>query len=215
MYQVDLNVDPASLLDWDKTLPAQSPKVLKALLGDELADKIVKYGTDTSLTVAERQQLSSDIAQSAPIPRGIEWFNVKGKDLYYHMERAAEMFTNKGHAYQIGGKGNWFAVTNDGVPSPVGYYTKAEAEAWISSVTPDPNPATASELLKRAGVPGIRYADAFSRGGGKPKPTSNYVIFDDGVVSILRKYGIMLPLAGGAAAAQSHQPSPGLDQFTP
>lgn len=59
--------------------------------------------------------------------------------------------------------------------------------------------------LREAGIPGIRYKDAMSRGseGG----TSNYVVFDDALVSILRKYGLLPPAALGAAsmASQSNQ----------
>ena len=50
----------------------------------------------------------------------------------------------------------------------------------------------ASDKLREAGVPGIRYLDAGSRSTGG---TRNYVIFDENLISIVRKYGI----AGAAA----------------
>lgn len=55
--------------------------------------------------------------------------------------------------------------------------------------------------LREAGIPGIRYKDAMSRGaeGG----TSNYVVFDSNLISILRKYGLLPPAAAGAAAMTS------------
>ena len=59
---------------------------------------------------------------------------------------------------------------------------------------------SSKELLAR-GVPGIRYKDQFSRvnsGVG----TSNYVIFDDKLISIAKKYGIALPVAGTALQAE-------------
>ncbi len=40
--------------------------------------------------------------------------------------------------------------------------------------------------LKQAGIPGIRYLDQGSRGAGAG--TSNYVVFDDSLLSILGKY---------------------------
>lgn len=51
------------------------------------------------------------------------------------------------------------------------------------------------ELLKR-GIPGIKYKDAGSRGteGG----TSNYVVFDDKLINILRKYSLGGLTVGGA-----------------
>jgi hypothetical protein len=55
------------------------------------------------------------------------------------------------------------------------------------------DPADASKALKDIGIKGIRYKDGFSRGtdGG----TSNYVIFDDRLISIAKKYGIAIPAA--------------------
>lgn len=52
---------------------------------------------------------------------------------------------------------------------------------------------TASETFKEAGIKGIRYKDALSRGKGGG--TSNYVIFDDRLISISKKYGIAIPAA--------------------
>ena len=52
----------------------------------------------------------------------------------------------------------------------------------------------AAEFLDIAGIKGIKYLDGFSRGteGG----TSNYVIFDDRVIDISKKYGVAIPVAG-------------------
>jgi len=56
-----------------------------------------------------------------------------------------------------------------------------------------------SEALHNRGIKGIRYKDAGSRAaeGG----TSNYVVFDDNTINILKKYGIAGLTAGGAGAA--------------
>jgi hypothetical protein len=63
----------------------------------------------------------------------------------------------------------------------------------------------ASEALRDAGLPGIRYLDAGSRGGGEG--TRNTVIFDPATIEILRKYGIAGLMAGGAGAiAETQQP---------
>ena len=45
-----------------------------------------------------------------------------------------------------------------------------------------------SKELRDAGIPGIKYLDAGSRGAGEG--TRNYVVFDDKLISIIRKYGI-------------------------
>jgi hypothetical protein len=57
----------------------------------------------------------------------------------------------------------------------------------------------AAEALRAAGIKGIRYKDAGSRGKGEG--TSNFVVFDPEIIEILRKYGIAGLVGGGAAAA--------------
>ncbi len=42
--------------------------------------------------------------------------------------------------------------------------------------------------LYKAGIPGIRYLDAGSRGAGKG--TSNYVVFDDALIELLKRHGV-------------------------
>lgn len=52
--------------------------------------------------------------------------------------------------------------------------------------------------LRQAGILGIKYLDQGSRtaGGG----SSNYVVFDDKLIDILKKYGLAGVMGGGAAA---------------
>jgi hypothetical protein len=60
-----------------------------------------------------------------------------------------------------------------------------------------------SERLSAAGIPGIKYRAAGSRGAATTDEAAerNYVIFDDKAVKILEKYGIAAPVAITAAAA--------------
>jgi hypothetical protein len=51
-----------------------------------------------------------------------------------------------------------------------------------------PKPSAASEQLKEAGIPGIKYLDRGSRSAGEG--SRNYVTFRDDIVKILRKYGV-------------------------
>lgn len=61
-----------------------------------------------------------------------------------------------------------------------------------------------TKALEEAGVPGIRYADQGSRGIDVENPTSNYVVFNDKIIDILKKYGIAAPAVGlsGLSASQ-------------
>jgi len=63
------------------------------------------------------------------------------------------------------------------------------------------------QALSKAGVPGIKYLDAGSRGAGAG--SRNYVVFDDKTINILKKYGIAgLGIgAGGAAVLGQDQPA--------
>jgi len=63
--------------------------------------------------------------------------------------------------------------------------------------------AEATSALQDAGIKGIRYKDANSR--GKEGGTSNYVVFDENLISIARKYGIAIPAAAAMLARQTGQ----------
>jgi len=54
----------------------------------------------------------------------------------------------------------------------------------------------ATERLKAAGIPGIKYLDGASRSAGQG--SRNYVVFDDKLISIVKKYGIAAALSAGA-----------------
>lgn len=63
----------------------------------------------------------------------------------------------------------------------------------------------AEAALRDAGIPGIKYLDAGSRAAGDG--SRNYVVFDDKLISILRKYGWVPGAAIPAAAMQEYQAS--------
>jgi hypothetical protein len=56
----------------------------------------------------------------------------------------------------------------------------------------------ATSIIADAGIKGIKYLDEGSRAAGKG--TSNYVVFDDKLISIAKKYGISIPAAAAIAA---------------
>jgi hypothetical protein len=58
-------------------------------------------------------------------------------------------------------------------------------------------PAVA-EYLRSLGIPGVRYQDAGSRGAANK--TFNYVVNNDKLVEVMRKYGLMGPIGAGIAA---------------
>jgi hypothetical protein len=60
------------------------------------------------------------------------------------------------------------------------------------------NPTAASNALNESGIPGIRYLDAGSRAAGDG--SRNFVVFDDSLIQILRRYGIGAAAVGGGWA---------------
>jgi hypothetical protein len=72
---------------------------------------------------------------------------------------------------------------------------------WHAADELTKDPIRAAEALRNAGIPGIRYLDQGSRGAGEG--SRNYVVFDDNLIEILRKYGLVGLMAGGAAAGMA------------
>lgn len=63
---------------------------------------------------------------------------------------------------------------------------------------------SAAETMRKAGIPGIKYLDQGSRAAGEG--SRNYVVFDDAIVEILKKYGLVPPmLAPMAMGGQSQE----------
>lgn len=57
---------------------------------------------------------------------------------------------------------------------------------------------SAAAALRDAGIPGIRYLDQGSRGAGDG--SRNYVVFDDALIEIMKKYGLFGSLGLGGAS---------------
>ena len=62
--------------------------------------------------------------------------------------------------------------------------------------------AIVSGRLSGRGIPGLRYLDGLSRRAGEG--TRNYVIWDDSIIDILRKYGLLPPLAAAGVSGSSN-----------
>ena len=69
---------------------------------------------------------------------------------------------------------------------------KAGSSANVAALLREPVPGT------NVGVRGVQYLDAGSRAAGEG--TRNYVMFDDKLIDIIRKYGIAGLMGGGGAA---------------
>ena len=82
------------------------------------------------------------------------------------------------------------AVTPD-LPGQLAYYRLNNKKL---------NAPEGSHKLREQGIPGIKYLDQGSRGKGDG--TRNYVVFDENLINIVRKYGITGALLAGAISQQ-------------
>tara|TARA_R110000787_G_scaffold244528_1_gene350450 strand:- start:137 stop:1228 length:1092 start_codon:yes stop_codon:yes gene_type:complete len=60
---------------------------------------------------------------------------------------------------------------------------------------------SASKALSESGITGNRFLDESSRAAGSKNKTSNFVVFDDKLLDITKKYAAALPITGGLFAA--------------
>lgn len=92
---------------------------------------------------------------------------------------------------------------------PVGFDESGEPLFSGMAALDNRNPKAATDALLKAGIPGIKYFDQGSRSAGEG--SRNYVVFDDSLIDILKKYGIAIPaIAGGGLLATQPQQDGGL-----
>ena len=174
LYNVNLNVDQDDLLDWDAPLSEQ-PRIAEAMQRF-VDEKLEAANGNILLTDGATQQ----IAEALKYPS-----EVKGWDLYSSIEnefRYGQKSNELDSAYIAAAKD---AIANqvdpvEVVTSSYGVDQNVARRAAIEAIG-GPG-AAASELFKKAGVPGTRYFDGYSRAAGEG--TRNFVIFDDSLVDI-------------------------------
>jgi hypothetical protein len=86
--------------------------------------------------------------------------------------------------------------------TPVGRHAYAQI-ARSSSPNYDIAQKAAAEELGYAGIPGMRYLDQGSRAAGEG--SSNYAVWTPEIITILRRYGLLPPLAAGGLLAAPGQ----------
>jgi hypothetical protein len=189
-YEVSVNANPEDFLDWDKLLSEQP----------EIARRI-GY-SDAALIAADRKKLYGQFSA----PKSLEFEDLFGP-LSAQEKAAAEQLSAMPEPWnQMTGKDAWFRASKrkyvvegpDGRLGPGGNtYEEAMSVAGgdpnkVRTIS-DPAAPARAEFMREAGVPGIRYFDQGSRGAGAG--SRNYVVFDENLINIVRKYGI----AGAAA----------------
>jgi hypothetical protein len=161
MYEVEINADPDTFLDWDKPLSEQ-PEAVRRMAGwtpEAEAQYRAAMSSDTDNLMAALEGDAQYSPQKLPRPPGTFPMDSTGAQFYESSKLVPGDYRDK---------------------------------------------VAAAEKLKQAGIPGIKYLDAGSRGAGDG--TRNYVVFDENLISIVRKYGI-----AGASAMLGYNILDGVD----
>ena len=159
MYEVNIKANPEDFLDWDKPLSEQ-PNILSRLgLSGRTEDEINTEATRLMEEGNAKAGRAGGWMGDPEISARINALNDEINNLAPSV--SGESF------YRSGGQG--------GV---------ADLMSQLGSGSPQ---MRSQELLK-AGIPGIKYLDAMSRGAGEG--SRNYVVFDEKLIDIVKRYGI-------------------------
>jgi hypothetical protein len=170
MYEVAIDASPDEFLDWDKPLSQQPPKVQEAV-------------TRVLPDVAKRVQVRPGYQKN-------NWIIELDGQLVGASNSEEQAWQNARDM-----------IANMADPSLTGAGVYRQMSGTIGAIDPSGRAqASATDVLKNAGVKGIRYLDGSSRKAGEG--SSNYVVFDDRLVDILRKYGVAGALGAGYTADQ-------------
>ncbi len=165
MYEVAIHADPQDFLDWDKPL-SQQPEAVKYVLGH--VERPTQAETDAVFALAKQRGVPP-----ASLP--------EYKALEAQLDAAA-----KAERDYPNGRAIYNQFMND-------QRDVAIRQGDNAATTLPASQSAASQELRGMGIPGIKYLDQGSRSAGEG--TRNYVVFDDQIVDILRKYGLLPPLA--------------------
>jgi hypothetical protein len=188
MYQVRLNVKPDELLDWDMPLSEQPQAIQSAIRN----------------TGAGTHRESSWSGPQKPMGGPTHWVN----NGTFVRETPSGYEYGRGSAWDAKAEGSAKTLGEAQAKATVVPVPKTGREVFSDLDRTQPRVAhpETTRKLKEAGIKGIRYKDKGSRGtdGG----SYNYVIFDDSIIDILKRYGIPMTAAAGGGVAVSGRDMP-------
>jgi len=188
MYEVNIKANPEDFLDWDKPLSQQSERVRQAALEIRNAAARKEYEARGFPPNLIEEYLGN--AAKADKTGGQLVQGMKGADLSSDFSQALREAGIPGIRY-LDGMSRQNVDVNE---------LRGTVSMWERAARKSPNDAYAQQML----------ADAQKALADAEKPlSSNYVVFDDALIDILRKYanaptGAAIP--AGMEAAQSDDP---------
>lgn len=172
MYEVNINASPEQFLDWDAPLSKQ-PAAVHGLLGSRDVGVSRTFGpADPTL----------DSLRTDPKWKG-RWDSQADEDrVWAHMRKLYPDYSDN-QLSQIANE-VYASVSGGKIPqSATGSRLYDVLAQRLGASKPE-----ATQALAEAGIPGIKYLDQGSRAAGEGG--RNYVVFDDKLIDILRKYGL-------------------------
>jgi hypothetical protein len=229
-YEVNIKADPEHFLDWDKPLSEQSPKVQEAIKSLNLPDPLGggSIGTPNHMMMSG-QDIHASLKFGPPVG-----FNDKGQALFDAKNVGSGDRTIATQALRDAGIPGIKYLDQfsrfGNIPNPV----KDTAARIIDFYGGDPQVATDQFSKRLSGMRSERSNDDLPlrhdrpadpqqvldllKSGWNPKldETRNYVVFNDKIIDIVKKYGLAGLVAGGASHFSTvpvdHQPDFGDNQ---
>ena len=188
MYEVNINADPEDMLDWDVPLSQQSEKVRTKLKAVQRPQRSVEtMSREELIDVLQHVDPDGTFTDAATRAEGYDPLT---------LETAREIARDMGIDEYL----NADFAKGGGQETGQSLYRQMTAQHGGGNVLSNSSQAAVSQRLREAGIPGVKYLDGASRNKGEG--SRNFVLFDDSLVEILRKYGFLPPVAAGMAAQQ-------------
>lgn len=185
MYEVRIKAHPDHFLDWDKPLREQK---------HFLTPILEKFGGEKSVrdAYAKWDKLNNDL-----VPNGQVMDFAEDHPLWQEYNRLSSRGPER-TKIRLGAILNALdkEEANPEKYRPESTLTQKGEDLWHAVSQMHDNNEVGSNFLREMGIPGIKYFDARSRSSDNEKGTRNYVVFDDKLVGVKRKYAY-----GGFVAA--------------
>jgi hypothetical protein len=188
MYEVNINADPAQMLDWDKPLAQMSPEVQEKLAKAWLAHP-EGHSRQSGAQIYEASRLvPGDYRDPVAASQKLSEAGIPGIKYLDEGSRFSQALYNDN---PIANEARKFVEAAGGNSEKAGelFHKSNPVERWAV-----PERDEIRRLIQMAGN----------------KPTSNYVVFNPSIIDIMRKYGIAgaAPAGLGALAAQDQYRNP-------
>jgi hypothetical protein len=170
LYEVDIHANPEDFLDWDKPLSQQTAEKVKGIFIPP--EELGMSPWVRALNNTQRQ------VSSKPYP-----YTTLFPNPYILKRRGTSEFGLSG----LSGADVLRMIGSNDAPTGHQVYTRLKAALGAQD--------KATKALKEADIPGIKYLDQFSQAAGEG--TRNYVVFDDRLIEIVKKYGIAAAVGAG------------------